>query len=251
MAHNNNWIYMKDINIKAEIDRAFAETVSAFMTTPAIQSIRAGKLTLGGYKSILREIYHYTKEDPQIQAYASVYFRGEDRESVKLFLRHAISEIGHEKLALADAEALGDDVSGIEYTQPLPSTIAFTAFGFYQITFGNPVAYLGYLYFLEFLPTQQGGIFKDALLMAGIPESATTFLRDHMSVDIGHNQLMEKYLATLIRTRADLDAVIYTMRVSGVLYAHMLQGAIERADQPVDYGIAWAEVARLTDTNVA
>ncbi len=233
------------IDPKSALQDAFSDALASFNASSVMQALAGGRFTIAHYKSVLREIYHYTKEDPQMQAYASVYFRGSDRETVKLFLRHAISEVGHEKLALDDLRTLGEDITGVETTQPLPATIAFTAFGFYQIAFGNPVSYLGYLYFLEFLPTQHGGIFREALLKAGVPEAALTFLRDHMTVDVGHNQLMGKYLAQLIHNQADLDAVIYTMRVTASLYAKMLQEAFERAERPCDYGIAWVEVARL------
>ena len=90
---------MENFNTKNEIDKAFNETIAIFMAAPVMQAIGSGALTIGGYKSILREVYHYTKENPQIQAFATTYFRGNDRETVKMFLRHAVSEIGHEYLA--------------------------------------------------------------------------------------------------------------------------------------------------------
>lgn len=238
-------------NVGNEMRSAFDAVMHHFLDTPAMKMIREGRITKLLYQSVLREIYHYTKEDPQMQAYAATYFRGDDRETVKLFLRHAISEVGHEKLALDDLKTLGENVREIERSQPLPATIAFTAFGFYKITFGNPVAYLGYLYFLEFLPTQHGGVFRNPLLDAGIPEEALSFLRDHMTVDVGHNQLMEKYLTQLVHDRADLDAAIYAMRVTADLYAKMLQDAFARVEKPCDYGTAWEEVKRTRTPAVA
>lgn len=59
------------------------------------------------YASIMHETYHYTKEDPQLQALASVYFRGDDRKFVLQFLKHAASEVGHDEMALHDAVQLG------------------------------------------------------------------------------------------------------------------------------------------------
>jgi hypothetical protein len=233
------------LDVEGELRSAFEEAMKGFLTSPGLQVILGPTFSRDHYASLLREIYHYTKEDPQLQALASVYFRGADREMVKPFLRHAISEVGHEKLALQDLATLEHDCTGIERSNPLPATTAFTAYGFYTITFGNPVSYLGYLYFLEFLPTQYGHLFAGALAGAGVPESAMTFLHDHRTVDVGHNQAMTRYLAELVRTRKDLDDVIYTVRVSAVLYAQLYQAAIERVSNPVDFGIAWAEVARL------
>lgn len=242
MNANNSSIALDPV---AEMASAFAETMQWFLTTPAMRTVIEGRLTLNHYKSVLREIYHYTKEDPQIQAYASVYFRGADREMVKPFLRHAISEIGHEMLALNDLKMLGGDVTGIERSNPLPATIAFTAYGFYNITFGNPVAYLGYLYFLEYLPTQYGQVFGKALMDAGVPVEAMTFLQDHQTVDAGHNQAMVRYLQALIQNRKDLEDTIYSMRVTASLYANLYQEALARVSKPSDFGTAWCEVARF------
>jgi hypothetical protein len=91
-----------------KIRSSFEDSIARFHASPALQALAGGQITLEHYKAILREIYHYSKEDPQIQALATVYFRGDDRDSVKMFLKHAISEIGHDQLALADLEALGE-----------------------------------------------------------------------------------------------------------------------------------------------
>jgi len=234
------------VNAIDEMRNAFDSVMPWFFSLPPLRVVQDKRLTIPLYCSVLREIYHYTKEDPQMQAYAATYFRGDDRELVPLFFRHALSEVGHEKLALADLVTLGESSEGIASSRPLPSTIAFTAFGFYQIAFGNPVGYLGYLYFLEMLPTQHGGAFREALVHAGVPESGLTFLRDHMTIDVGHNKLMEQYLSKLVRNRSDLDAAIYAMQVSAHLYAHLLQGAFDRSDLSIDFSSNQEELARMS-----
>ena len=85
------------------------------------------------YKSYLEQTYHYTKNNPQIQALATVYFRGKDRDFVKLFYKHAISEVGHDLMALQDLETLGGDATVVKKQYPLPSTIALNSFVFWQI----------------------------------------------------------------------------------------------------------------------
>ena len=52
-----------------------------FMTSPPIERLTRGDLTLAHYASYLRETYFYTREDPQIQALCTAWFRGSDRES--------------------------------------------------------------------------------------------------------------------------------------------------------------------------
>ncbi len=196
-----------------------------------MKKLAEGSIQVPQYKAVLREIYHYSKEDPQIQALATVYFRGEDRALVKMFLRHATSEVGHDQLALNDLKALGEDVSLIPTSLPLATTIALTAFPFYQIQYHNPIGYLGYLYFLEYMPTQAGAGYMGALKAAGVPDSATTFLHEHMTIDTGHNKLMKDYLSRLVHSESDIAAVKYAMRVTGYLYGEMLAGAIRSVDK--------------------
>ena len=225
------------LNASGAIHDAFNEAIARFNTTEPMRRLVAGDFGMYHYKAILREVYHYTKEDPQMQSLVTVYFRGADRDGVKLFLRHATSEIGHEQLALQDLAALGENTRGIEISHPLPTTIALTAFPFYQICFRNPIGYLGYLYFLEFMPTQAGAAYMAALISAGVPKEATAFLHEHMTVDQGHNKLMQDYIARLVHVQADVDAVIYALRVTGHLYSEMLKGAMQQAEAPRDFGI--------------
>ncbi|MEM1436972.1 MAG: iron-containing redox enzyme family protein [Pseudomonadota bacterium] len=213
------------------IDDAFNEIKLNFLSAAPLQTLASGELTLAHYKSVLREIYYYSREDPQIQALATVYFRGKDREQVKPFLRHAISEVGHDELALNDLRALGEDVDNLPFQSPLPTTMGLIAYPFYQINYQNPIGYLGYLYFLEHLPTSSGDSIGGALAAAGIPPEAMTFLNEHFTVDFGHNQLMRNYLQELVKSDADRDAVIQGMETTGVLYSAMLQGAIDSAEE--------------------
>ena len=233
------------MNVKIEIKDAFATAMAAFAVSPAMLALTEGRVTLAQYKSVLREIYHYAKEDPQIQALATVYFRGEDRDTVKMFLKHAVSEIGHDRMALADLAALGEDVSRIPLSNPLPATMALTSFPFYQIQYANPVGYLGYLYFLEHMPTAAGAAYANALAAAGVPTTAMTFLHEHTIVDVAHNKLMEEYVSRLVRTVADVAAVTYALTVTAELYASMLAGAIERADASLDTAVRYEEAQRV------
>jgi len=53
----------------------FDTTLATFAGSPAMRMLAAGSITVAHYKAILRETYHYTKEDPQIQALAAIYLR--------------------------------------------------------------------------------------------------------------------------------------------------------------------------------
>lgn len=217
-------------DFRTQIADAFEVSLESFMKSKTICLLAEGSLTLSQYKSILREIYYYVREDPQIQVLMTVYLRGCNRRGVKALLQHAISEVNHEQLALNDLMALGEDVSQVATSRPLPTTMGLIAFAFYQIIFRNPIGHLGYLYFLEFLPTAVGNTFSDMLRSNGVPEGATSFLLEHTEADVGHNKLMEKHIIDLVQTQEDCNAVVHAVQTTAVLYAALLDGAIEQTD---------------------
>lgn len=228
------------------LNTEFASVLAQFNQSRAMQRLYAGQMSVDHYKSYLRQTFHYTKDNPQIQALATVYFRGSDREFVRMFYKHATSEVGHDMLALNDLVALGEDVSQIKGENPLPDTIALNSFVFWQIYNGDPIGYLGYLFFLEFLPTSSGKSYMALLEKAGVPREAMSFLLEHATVDVGHNRLMQKYAEGLIRDERDFETIVYAMKVTGWLYANMLEGAFAHADDPVDWGMNHAERRRLS-----
>ena len=232
------------MNNLTRIKQEFEKVLKIFEASPAMKKILSGEMTIEHYKSYLRQTFHYTKDNPQIQALATAYFHGSDRAFVKMFYKHAISEIGHDELALNDLTYLGENVDEVRTENPLPATVALNAFVYYQIYNRNPIGYLGYLFFLEFLPTSSGARYMQLLEKAGVPKEAMTFLLEHINVDVHHNKLMEHYLEGLVSTESDLSSVIYTMRGTGKLYADMLQSAFEQAEHPLDWGVDTVEAAR-------
>jgi hypothetical protein len=83
-----------------------------------------------------------------------------------------------------------------------------------------------------------------ALKAAGVPDRAMTFLHEHTTVDVAHNNLMQEYLHRLVRTEADLSAVIYATKVTGYLYGEMLWGAMNSVEQPFQGGMNIEESLR-------
>ncbi|MFK7954799.1 MAG: iron-containing redox enzyme family protein [Lysobacterales bacterium] len=225
-----------------KIEHQFVGVLEEFLSCDALRKLTHGELTVNHYKWILRQIFHHARENPQIQSLATTYFRGKHRGCVRQFYTHAVSEIGHDQLALNDLAVLGEDTSNIPFENPLPDTSALLAFAFYQIQFRNPIGYLGYLYFLEFTPTASGVAIISALENLGVPKEATSFLEDHTTIDVGHNKLMQGYLETLVTCEQDLESVLYAMQVTGRLYANMLDGAVAQATRNQDFGVNFSEL---------
>lgn len=216
----------------------------ALMMRPGFRDIAQGQITIEGYKEVLRQIFHHARENPQIQSFATAYFRGEQRKTVSTFFKHATSEIGHDQLALDDLAALGGDVKYIPVENPLPETTALVAYAYYQIQFRNPVGYLGYLFFLEFTPTQNGAKYLEMFKAKGVPESALTFLEEHATVDVSHCKLMERYVNDLIQSDADFEEVAYAIQTTATLYGRMVEASVANAAESTWFGISSEEARR-------
>lgn len=209
---------------------AWREEMNVINKKPWMQRLQSGDFQIKNYKGFLLETYHHAGLNPQIQAFATMFFKDNPREMIGMFYKHATSEIGHDLLALSDLAALGEDAEKLKKTRPLPATVAFNAFPIMQIQLVNPIAYLGYLFHLEFLPTQQGRGHMDRLKALGVPENALTFLEEHATVDIGHNRMMERYIKHFVTDDKTFDEVAYALRCSCHLHYAMLAGAFENGE---------------------
>jgi len=189
------------------------------------ERVRKGDLGLNHYKGLLLETYHHAGMNPQIQAACTMHFKGKPRNIIKKFFQHAISEIGHDLMALSDLQALGVKKEVVINSRPLPSTIAYNAYPMYEMNYGNHLSYLGYLFHLEFMPTQSGSDYIKALKAIGVADNALTFIEEHRTVDEEHNKYMEKYVKELVLTEEDLEDVLYATTVSCHLHKNMLVDA--------------------------
>lgn len=215
------------------------QSIKAFWksTTEAQQSdswmarLQTGDLDLCHYQGFLLETYHNTGYNPQLQAYASMYIPNNPRPIVKRFYQHAISEIGHDMLAMNDLAALGIPNEFVLNTKPLPMTTAFFSNAVWGIQRKGPAYYLGYLFHLEFSPTESGQKHIEMLRKKGIPAEATTFLQEHSEVDIGHNKFMEQYIEAMITTE-EQEAVLKESLVACVdLHTKVLGCAFENGER--------------------
>ena len=218
------------MSMHKHIHQHFQAAVDRFNTCEGMSRFWRGELTREHYAVLMREVFHHTRENPQIQASATAFFRGRQRNMVKPFLRHAIAEVGHDEMALADAKAAGYDTRFERESVGLPATTALVAFAYYQIFNLNPVGYLGYLYFLEYMPTSFGERYLARLTDMGVTPDAMTFLQHHTVVDVAHNRFMEEYVEELVTSADDAKAVTYAIDVTASLYSAMVTDAFSDAD---------------------
>ncbi|MBY0315033.1 MAG: iron-containing redox enzyme family protein [Bdellovibrionales bacterium] len=200
-------------------------------TRPWSKRLSSGDLGLPHYKGFLIETYHNAGLNPQLQGYCSLYVKGRPRETIKKFFQHAMSEIGHDSLALSDLQTLGVDQNNIINSRPLPETSAFFANAVYNIQRFGAASYLAYLFHLEFTPMQNGPAIMSMLKTKGVPSAALTFLEEHSTVDAGHLKLMKTYMDTIIDTDAELKIFKDCLYDVMILHNRLLEAAFENGEK--------------------
>lgn len=198
---------------------------------PWAQKLKSGEMDLCHYMGFLLETYHNTAYNPQLQAFATMYIKGNPREIVKKFFLHASSEVSHDLLAKTDLMNLGVKGEWIEKSRPLSTTTAFQAFAIYNIQFVNPLCYLGYLFHLEMSPTINGQGIIDLLKSKGVPSSALSFLEEHAAVDVNHLKMMVDYVDQLVQSEKDFEVLSNSLRDCMFLHTRVLEAAFENGER--------------------
>ncbi len=207
------------------------DLVQAEQYRPWGQKLKNGQMELCHYMGFLLETYHNTGYNPQLQAFATMYFKNNPREVVKKFFLHASSEVSHDLMAKSDLVNLGVDAGWIEKSRPLPTTTALQAFAVYNIQFVSPLCYLGYLFHLEMSPTVNGPGIISLLKGKGVPSSALTFLEEHAAVDVQHLKLMVDYVDQLVASEKDFEVLSNSLRDCIFLHTRVLEAAFENGER--------------------
>lgn len=219
------------------IKREWRKAFDQMNQTEGFTRLRERKITKDHYVAILKQLYLQVRENGSLQAMCTNRFKGSQRKLTKMFMKHALSEVGHDELILNDLAHLGVDITGIEAERPLPSISSLVTFPYYLINHENPIAYLGFVFHLEFMPTSKGWNYIEALKAAGIPDEATSFIAEHATVDEAHNKLMERYIDELVKTDEDLNDVIYAARMAAHYYGSAVTEVIQAVDRAeLDWG---------------
>lgn len=209
--------------LEAEWEHAY----EALSRTEYFELMAEGRLELAHYKGFLRESYHNVRQNPKNMALFVSQLDTDRAPLAAKFLKHTAMEMGHDELALADLQSLGEDSELVRRSLPLPTTEALGAFIYFQLMQRNPLAYLGYSFHLETLPIRMGVAGISLLEKMGVPATATTFLQEHAEADPVHMRWNREYVEGFVRSRNDLDAVVFGLRGACELHGVMFQGILD------------------------
>lgn len=134
------------------------------------------------YANWLAQTNYYTSHTTRLLALAGALMPLENQPLHNRFLKHAAEEKGHENLSLLDLKNLKHRQE--DYPE-LPSTQSFYQVQYFWIDHRNPLAFFGFILYLESVAARFGKQLTDKIDKAhGI--KCANFLKVHAEEDVGH-----------------------------------------------------------------
>jgi pyrroloquinoline quinone (PQQ) biosynthesis protein C len=208
-----------------QLEASLSAPRARFMGNRIIRHALAGTMTRELYIALLRETYHFVKHTPTYILTAAARLEGRDDRLRRRFIKHAQEEIGHDRWALEDLAALGQDPDEVRASIPLPHTSALVAYQLYTIEHVNPKGLLGLEYAMEGSTAQSAGpLVARMKQILDLPDAAVQFFTRHAQVDVHHAEENGRTIVEHVRTLEDRIAVMRNARDSYILYGALYDG---------------------------
>lgn len=216
--------------IKQRVVEGWAIAAKQMSDSEGFRRILNGDITSEHYKAIMEQVWWQVRETPQLQGLAASIMFNSHARILGTFLRHAVTEVGHDDWVLEDLKVMGVDINALKRGRPLPATTALIGFPYHQLHHRNLWGYMGYIFHFEHTATASGESYKHQLLALGVPEEAMTFLNGHIEIDVMHNEMMDSYLDNGVKGDEDVENLIFGAQTTAWLYGQMMTEAIRLGD---------------------
>ncbi len=188
----------------------------------SIKSVLAGKADKDIYIKYLTNVYQYAQHSPKVIALAASRCMNTHPQLAKYLLHHAEEEQGHDLWALADLQDLGVNESTVKLAYPVPSCSAMIGFVYYTAGYANPVGLFGWLYVLEAMGNDIGGIIAEQLNDGlSLSNTALRFVAGHGISDRDHTTDLTEVMNTYVKNPQDVADINHVADVIADLYVRM------------------------------
>lgn len=195
---------------------------------PAIQRVMQGAGDAALYKHYLINVWHYAQHSSTVIGLAAARcVQGHPGLADYLF-HHAREELGHERWALDDLNALGVSPEAVRKTRPVPACAAMIGFEYYTAMHANPVGLFGWLFVLEAMGDDLGGVVSEMIEESLSLPHGVKFLRGHGVADEEHTKDIIDKIRVHVQP-ADMVEVEQVAVVIADLYPRMFQEIAGRA----------------------
>ncbi|MCE2028728.1 iron-containing redox enzyme family protein [Sessilibacter corallicola] len=180
------------------------------------------------YASFMYELYHYTRHNSINQAVAANATSPEDRGLLKFAYKHALEELGHENMVLADLKRVGVDPDVVVESLPLPPTNALTAFIYQTALNQGAKARLGYSFWAEDCYGYIDGLLTKIRTDLQLVDKDMSFFVAHSTIDEKHSEEVEEAIAGFVHTKEEMQAVAQVADTTLYLTGKLLDESLSR-----------------------
>ncbi|MDI1465214.1 iron-containing redox enzyme family protein [Catellatospora sp. KI3] len=155
------------------------------------------RLDADGYRAWLHVCHDLVRATaPLLTEALAESVRRDDGLLVDYFTEQLAEEFGHDRWVEQDLAAAGVDPRSLADRVPAPSAARLAGTQYYWIRHAHPVALLGHIAVLEWLPPR-ADLAGDLAARTGLPAAAFGTLARHAELDLSHGRRLDELLAAL------------------------------------------------------
>ena len=179
------------------------------------------------YISAMEQIYHYTKHNSINQATAAFMTSAEDTALLKFAYKHALEEVGHEKMVVKDLRSIGVNFDA-EKAAPLPATEALIGYLYYVALKEGAGPRLGYSYWAEDSYDHIEPILQACRRDLNLSDKDMTFFVAHSTIDSKHSEEVRVAVQAWCDDPIKLSKVLSVARTSLYLTGEVINSVARK-----------------------
>lgn len=176
------------------------------------------------YQQLMLQVYHYTRYNSVNQAACAFSADPEETTLLRFVYKHALEELGHERMVLRDLESVG--LLPQEMPAPLAPTQALIAFLNDVAIRKGPVARLGYSYWAEDVYEHIQPILERFRADLGLKDEQMTFFVAHSTIDEKHAEEVRMAMQRAVKTEEHRRQIKEVARVTLWLTGQLMEEAL-------------------------
>jgi len=196
-----------------------------------LDRFRATHLSPATHRQMLLELNHVINVHSRLREVAAEQVPPEDWTNWQDLLAVPALAFEQGRSFLDDLRALGLNALDSVSLTPLPQTIALAAYAHYQLVERAAVGLVGYLWFFERMPRVLYPLWHEASLRGGVTDKALRALVEGSLVDATRDSQVSNCCQQIVRRPRDLGLATQSLDDTAVLFATMVDAAVQRAER--------------------
>ncbi|WP_410951329.1 iron-containing redox enzyme family protein [Pseudomonas sp. S1(2024)] len=176
------------------------------------------------YQQVMLQVYHYTRYNSVNQAACAFSADPEQTTLLRFVYKHALEELGHERMVLRDLEAVG--LLPQQMPAPLAPTQALIAFLNDVAIRKGPIARLGYSYWAEDVYEHIQPVLDRFRSDLKLKDEQMTFFVAHSTIDEKHSEEVRLAMERAVKTEEERRQIKEVARVTLWLTGQLLEEAL-------------------------